>query len=350
MKFEHFKAGTFRRQYQYKSFLPTLINHDWIWEDAKINTLLEQATRALGEFNAFSLIYGNSLCYLNRFKEYMAWSNVTQTLLAGAALAIACACLSVFVVARHWAFVGEGIGHSGFGGAGTAWLLGLLFPTLDQTWVTHVAVVIACFATALAIAYLTRGDRVNSDAAIGIFLVASLAWGFMAQQIYFNAKHVVPQGFETFLFGQLRAPVVPGYVFATVCLSAAVVVTLLMLGKEIVSYCLDPVMAQASGVRAGFVHYLLLMLVALMIVLGMRLMGGVLVTALLVLPGATAMLLSERLRSVIAWSLAAALIAALVGVAVNLRWAYLPAGPAIVLVLFVQFVCAWTYQRLRAAT
>ncbi len=55
---------------------------------------------------------------------------------------------------------------------------------------------------------------------------------------------------------------------------AAVVVTLLMLGKEIVSYCLDPVMAQASGVRAGFVHYLLLMLVALMIVLGMRLMGG----------------------------------------------------------------------------
>lgn len=275
--------------------------------------------------------------------------NVANTLAAGAALAIACACLSVFVVARRWAFIGEGIGHSGFGGAGTAWLLALLFPSLDQPWVANVAVVVACIATALAIAFLTRGDRVNSDAAIGIFLVASLAWGFLAQQVYFHSKHVVPQGFETFLFGQLRGPIDSGYAFATICLSAAVVITLLMLGKEIVSYCLDPVMAQASGVRAGFVHYLLLLLVALMIVLGMRLMGGVLVTALLVLPGATATLMSDRLRNVVAWSLATALIAAIVGVAVNLRWAYLPAGPAIVLVLFLQFVCAWTWKNFRGA-
>lgn len=275
--------------------------------------------------------------------------NVVNTLAAGAALAIACASLSVFVVARHWAFIGEGIGHSGFGGAGTAWLLGLLFPSLDQTWLTHVAVVIACFATALAIAFLTRGDRVNSDAAIGIFLVASLAWGFLAQQVYFHVKHVVPQGFETFLFGQLGAPLVPGYVFSTICLSAAVIITLLMLGKEIIAYCLDPVMAQASGVRAGFVHYLLLLLVALMIVLGMRLMGGVLVTALLVLPGATAMLLSDRLRNVVAWALVTALIAAIVGVSVNLRWAYLPAGPAIVLLLFLQFAGAWSWKKFRGA-
>lgn len=56
MKFETFKAGKWVPRYQYKSFEPVPVNHAWVWEDPTINTLLEQATRALGELNAFSLI------------------------------------------------------------------------------------------------------------------------------------------------------------------------------------------------------------------------------------------------------------------------------------------------------
>lgn len=56
MKFEGFSPGVWRQQYQYKSFSPAPVNEEWRWEDPRINTLLEQATRALGELNAFSLI------------------------------------------------------------------------------------------------------------------------------------------------------------------------------------------------------------------------------------------------------------------------------------------------------
>jgi Fic family protein len=56
MKFEHFKAGVWCKQYQYRSFSPVAIDREWTWEDATINTLLEQANRALGELNAYSLI------------------------------------------------------------------------------------------------------------------------------------------------------------------------------------------------------------------------------------------------------------------------------------------------------
>jgi Fic family protein len=56
MKFEEFKSGSYRQQYQYKSFLPAKINHEWTWEDPRINVLLEKANRALGELNAFTLI------------------------------------------------------------------------------------------------------------------------------------------------------------------------------------------------------------------------------------------------------------------------------------------------------
>lgn len=56
MKFETFKAGDWQQRYQYKSFEPVPVNHEWSWEDAAINLLLESANRALGELNAFSLI------------------------------------------------------------------------------------------------------------------------------------------------------------------------------------------------------------------------------------------------------------------------------------------------------
>lgn len=56
MKFETFKAGRWQQRYQYKSFEPVPVNQEWTWEDPTINNLLEKATRALGELNAFSLI------------------------------------------------------------------------------------------------------------------------------------------------------------------------------------------------------------------------------------------------------------------------------------------------------
>ncbi|MDP1558645.1 MAG: Fic/DOC family N-terminal domain-containing protein [Nitrosomonas sp.] len=56
MRIEDFQSGTFMQQYQYKSFMPTMVNVEWVWQDPMINTLLERATRALGELNAFSFI------------------------------------------------------------------------------------------------------------------------------------------------------------------------------------------------------------------------------------------------------------------------------------------------------
>jgi len=56
MKLETYHSGNFKQQYQYKSFMPEPVNVEWVWHDPQINTLLERATRTLGELNAFSLI------------------------------------------------------------------------------------------------------------------------------------------------------------------------------------------------------------------------------------------------------------------------------------------------------
>ncbi len=65
MKFDSFISGTWKQQFQYKSFLPTLINQEWCWDDPRINVLLENATRALGELNAFTMIVPDVDLFIN---------------------------------------------------------------------------------------------------------------------------------------------------------------------------------------------------------------------------------------------------------------------------------------------
>ncbi len=81
MNLKDFKSGFYRQQYQYKSFLPEKINHTWIWDDPKINVLLEKATQSLGELNAFSLIVPNIDIFIEMHivKEAQASSKIEGT-------------------------------------------------------------------------------------------------------------------------------------------------------------------------------------------------------------------------------------------------------------------------------
>src|SRR5687767_6057063 len=127
-----------------------------------------------------------------------------NALITAAAMGVACAMLSVLVVLRRWAFIGEGISHAGFGGVGTAWLASLLIPGLASEGAAYAVAILFCLAMALTIGWVSRRDRLNADTAIGIVLVASLAWGFVAISIYANARKApmpAPSGWEFYLLG-----------------------------------------------------------------------------------------------------------------------------------------------------
>lgn len=270
-------------------------------------------------------------------------------LFAFSCVAIACAMLSLVVVARRWAFIGEGIGHSGFGGAGTAWLLMALFPALDQlTWLPYASVVVFAIVAAIGMGAISRRGQVSGDAAVGIFLVATVAWGFMGQQVYRQRMKVEPVGFSTLFFGQPQG-VSNQYTLAATGIALLVVITLVVLRKEIIAYCVDPLLAEVSGVRVGFIHYLLMTLVAVTTIIGMQVVGTLLITALLVLPGATAQLLTRRLSAATAVSLSVGLLGAVGGFAMSRAWPVVPIGPAMVLIMVTIFVISLAAGRARHA-
>jgi ABC-type Mn2+/Zn2+ transport system permease subunit len=220
---------------------------------------------------------------------------------------------------------------------------------LERPWVPYVGVVVFSLVTAGAIGWLTRGRRVNSDTAIGIFMVASFAWGIVAQHAYRHVRHgIPPAGWDVYLFGELRG-LTPLFAVAAVGVCMAVVGVVALLGKEIVYYCFDPAMAEASGVRAAFVHYLLVVLVTLTIIVGVPVAGSILVTALLVLPGATALLLSDRLRTTVTASVVVGVAGAAAALLLRAQYPFFPMGPAIVLAMFVRFLVAYAWSRVRRA-
>ncbi|HEV7299775.1 MAG TPA: metal ABC transporter permease [Tepidisphaeraceae bacterium] len=267
-----------------------------------------------------------------------------NVLLAAGAMAVACSLLSVFVILRRWALVGEGISHSGFGGAGTAWLAALVWPVMEQPFMPYAFAILFCLLAAVSIGWLSRRENVNTDAAIGIFLVASLAWGFLGQQVYVQTRHTQPPGWDTFLFGQLEHLTLRD-AMASVFLCAAVLLVLVAMGKELLAYCYDPTLAETGGVRGSVVHYVLMILIAITMIIGMRITGSVLVPALLVLPGAAAVRLTRGLRPAFATSLVFGVVGTGLGLAAAAYWRSLPAGPSIVLALFAMFLVTLAIPR-----
>jgi ABC-type Mn2+/Zn2+ transport system permease subunit len=274
-----------------------------------------------------------------------------QALIAGIAVGTLCSLLSVIVVLKRMAFIGQGISHAGFGGVGTAVLLGLVGLPQD------LVIFVFCLATALLIGILSRRRNVEMDSAIGILLVAAMGWGVAMTQVRgvlvrwpWYAEHfgatTATGSFELLLAGSLLDVGRTQMWFAVVA-SVVVIGICAALFKEILFFTFDETVSRVFGVPTRFIYYLLLVLLSLTTVLSIRLMGFVLVTALLVMPAATALLLSQRLGLVLLLSWIVGMVGVIGGLLVSLQIGDLSAGPCIVGVLSVCFAAAYAVKALR---
>lgn len=248
--------------------------------------------------------------------EFLSYGFVQRALVAGIALGTACALLSVFVVLRRMAFIGIGISHAALGGVAIGVFLGV--PPVP-------AAVVFSIAVAILIGWVTGRGEVSEDTAIGIFFPTAMALGVILIALSGSYR----QDLLGYLFGNILS-IRPTDLPMLLGLAGISIGTLTLLFKEFVFVGIDPEGARAAGLPTSLLRYLLLAVLALVVVAAMRLVGIVLVSAFLVIPGATGQVGGRTLGGMVAISILSAVGATILGLAGS--WVGdLPSGAAIVL-------------------
>ena len=209
-----------------------------------------------------------------------------RAFVAALAVGILCSTMGTYVVLRRLSFIGDGIAHASFAGIVIAYLRAANF---------YIGAAIVAVITAVGIGFVSRRGRISLDTTIGVLFTGMFALGvfLMSQQRSYAVD------LQSFLFGDILS-VQPQDLWLILALSVIVAVTVVALFRGLLYTSFDPVVAQASGIRAALYEYVLLVMLALTIVVALQAVGIVLVAALLVTPAAAAYQLTARFAPMMA--------------------------------------------------
>jgi zinc transport system permease protein len=247
-----------------------------------------------------------------------------RALVAAALVGLAAPAVGIFLVQRRLSLMGDGIGHVAFMGVGAALLLG-----------TSPVVTAICVAAigGLLIEALRQRGRTAGDVALALIFYGGLAGGFLLTQRAGAGVNAL-----AFLFGSLLSVTDLDLVVVAV-LAATVLGLTFLLRKELFAVSYDEEVAQVSGLPVRALNFLVALLAALTVGLAMRVVGLLLVAAMLVLPVATVQQLTRSWRATVASSLVAGT-AVSVGGLVAAFYANVAPGAAIVLTAIGAFALA----------
>ena len=242
--------------------------------------------------------------------------------LAGVMLSVVLAVISFFVVLRRLSFIGVGVAHSAFGGVALGALLGI------SPMLTAVAFALA---VSNAIGYISSRGKLSTDTAIGIFFSLAMALGV----IFIGLSNQYNIDLFGYLFGNILA-ITRQDLITIAILGGLVLFSTFLLFKELLFVAFDREVAFVSGMSVTFLDHYLLSILALSVVISIKIVGIVLVSALLVILGAVALQLTNRYPLMIAISIIIALTATIGGLFIS-YYADIASGATIVTLASVLF-------------
>jgi len=240
-------------------------------------------------------------------REYM------QLALAAGLVVGACAPLiGVFLVQRRMALLGDGIGHLAFAGVAAGLLL--------EIWPVWSALLVAA-GGALAIEWLRLRGTATGDLALALFFYGGIALGIvLVNRADAGSVSVLP-----YLFGSILT-VEPGDVWVVAAIGVVIVVSIALTGRVLLASVLDPESARVAGLPVDVTGAMLAVLTAVTVVAAMRVVGVLLVAALMVLPVASSRLLARSFRATLVIAVAVGVVAVVVGLVAAREWALAPGG------------------------
>jgi len=214
-------------------------------------------------------------------QEILAFEFMRNALLAALLSSVACGIIGTYVVVKKIGFISGGIAHTAFGGIGVGYYLGIN-PLLG--------VIPFSLAAALAIGLLSKKAKVAEDTAIGTFWAVGMAVGV----ICIGLKPGYAPDLFSYLFGNILT--VPSFdLWMIMLLDLLILAVVWLLSKEFLAISFDEEYAAVSGLKTMALYLLMLCLIALTVVVMMRVVGIVMVIALLTIPAAIARMVSRSL-------------------------------------------------------
>ena len=249
-----------------------------------------------------------------------------RALIEAVLMGATCGAIGAYVVLRRLAFIGDALSHAVFPGVVLAYITGAPI---------FAGAMIAGTITSVAIAVVSRGQRIREDTAIGIFFAGAFALGI----VLISTQSGYQRDLSAFLVGDLLG-VSWGQIAASAVAGAIVIGLMVALRKELLLTSFDRVYAQALGYPVFLLELLLLLLLTATIVVSLAAVGIILVLAMLVTPAATARLLVDRFTPMMILGAALGALYGIVGWYISYHLGWSPGG-SIVLVATAGFVAAF---------
>jgi zinc transport system permease protein len=263
---------------------------------------------------------------------FLQYPFMQRAIVAGVAIGFLCAVVGVYVTLRSMSFFSDAISHSALAGIALGVLIGVA-PVPSA--------VVFCLLVAVGITYLTFRSELPSDTVIGVFFSGSMALGVLLIGLQ--------QGYQTdllsYLFGDILAVTTLDVVFSLL-LAAGVSAIVLGRSTSLIKIAFNRDLAQVDGIRVVTWDYIFMMLLALTVAVSLKVVGIVLVSALIIVPAAAARNIAPDFRRLVGVAVAIGVVSALTGLVAS-YYLNTASGPSIVMVAVILFIASYV-GRLRA--
>ena len=260
---------------------------------------------------------------LGLIRMYLSHDFVVYALIVGVSIALCAAMVGVTLVLKRYSFIGDGLSHVAFG----AMTIGTILHISSNLYITLPVTVLA----AVILLRSNRNSKVMGDAKLAILSVVSLAFGYLLMNV-FSASANVSGDVCTTLFGSTSILTLTSQdVVLCLTISVLVIIAFIFLYNRLFAVTFDEEYTKATGTKTDIYNLIIAIIIAVIIVLGMNLVGSLLISALIIFPALSAMCVFGSFKSVTICSVIISIVAALTGMFISILGGT-PVGATIVTV------------------
>ncbi len=273
---------------------------------------------------------------LEEIAYYLSFDFVKYALIVGTLISLACAILGVTLVLKKYAMIGDGLSHVAFGALSLAMVL-----TIADLYLTMPLTIIV----AILLIRLSTKSKVKSDSAIAMLSVGSLAFGYFILNLFSTSANISGDVCTT-LFGSISILTLTQVeVWVSIILTILVLAFFIIFHNKIFAVTFDENFSKATGIQTNKYNNVLAFIIGIVIVLAMKLVGALLISALVVFPAISAIRICKSYKMVIIFACIIGVINSVVGILLAILIGT-PVGATIVIIDILAYFCCWALENI----